>query len=68
MIPFFIKASIMALEHGAQHVWRRTVVSPPGAWIDDVFFFFIVMTVAIVRLKPRHLCKDRAKLRKFAPT
>ena len=31
VIPFCIIASIIALEHGAQHVWRRTVVSPIGA-------------------------------------
>jgi hypothetical protein len=31
-------ASMIALEHGAQQVWRRTVVSPIGACIMIVDF------------------------------
>jgi hypothetical protein len=36
-MPLFIIASIIALEHGAQQVWRRTVFSPIGACISCFF-------------------------------
>ena len=42
VIPLFIIASIMALEHGAQHVWRRTLVSPIGASILYLTFFICI--------------------------
>lgn len=44
-MPDFIMASMMALEQGAQHVWRRTTVSPIGA-LSDIFpcpAFFIAV-------------------------
>jgi hypothetical protein len=42
VIPFFIIASMMALEQGAQQVWRRTLVSPIGASILSFCFFISI--------------------------
>jgi hypothetical protein len=44
VMPFCIIASMMALEHGAQHVWSRTVVSPIGAWM--LFFCFLDICIS----------------------
>jgi hypothetical protein len=47
VIPFFIIASMMALEHGAQQVWRRTLVSPIGASILSLTFFIRLKANAV---------------------
>jgi hypothetical protein len=38
VIPLFMRASMIALEHGAQQVWRRTLLSPIGASIISLRF------------------------------
>ena len=37
-MPFCIMHSIIADEHGAQQVWRRTCFTPPGASMFNFFF------------------------------
>ena len=62
-MPFCSIASMIALEHGAQHVWRRTVVSPIGACILLCFLFVI----STEQSEWRNLHKDNSKFSIFAP-
>ena len=46
--PCCIRHSIMADEQGAQHVWSKTSLAPPGT-SNSNFFFFIVISLLILR-------------------
>ena len=60
---------MIALEHGAQHVWRRTVVSPIGACISDFLFICHFPCTGVETFAPVHGSSEQryTKLCKFAP-
>ena len=46
VMPCAIRHSMIADEHGAQHVWRSTLSAPPGTSMAN-FFFFIFFPIVI---------------------